>query len=89
MGKKSLVKWLLKGKIIQKRPCEKVSFIFGASILFLLYLGYLILTNNYMHSIEWLYLALIGVGGGYLGVLYYRYRKGKKPLLIFNPWGKY
>ncbi len=88
MGK-GIVWWIFKGKILEKRPCEKVSYFFALALAVSAYFGYLLYTDQYMYPINYLYLALIGVGAGYLGVLYYRFMHGKKPLFIFNFWGKY
>jgi len=79
----------MKGKIIQKRPCEKVSYFFASGLLVVGYFAYLIHTGEYQYPMNYLYLALASVIAGYLGVLYYRIMHKKKPYLIFNFWGKY
>jgi len=85
----SFIDWIFKGKILEKRPCEKVSFYFAFTLFVAGYFIYLIYTGKYIYPIEYLYLAGFGVGSGYLGVLYYRWMHHKKPLFIFNPWAKY
>ncbi len=85
----SVLKWILKGKIIQKRPCEKVSYFFASALLVAGYFAYLVYTNQYQHPINYLYIALASVVAGYIGVLYYRIMHGKKPYFIFNFWSKY
>ena len=88
MGK-GIINWIFEGKIIQKRPCEKMSFFFAFTLGVIGYFIYLIFTNQYIYPIEYLWLALFAVGVGYIGVLYYRWMHHKTPLFIFNFWGKY
>jgi len=85
----NLIKWIFKGKIIQRRPCEKVSFFFASALLILGYFGYLIHTSQYQYPINYLYIALASVGAGYAGVLYYRISHGKHPYFVFNFWNRY
>jgi len=85
----SFIHWLFEGKIIQKRPCEKVSFVFGGSIIALATFVVLMVYNLYMVPEWYIAVAVFGVVGGYIGVLMYRFMKHKKPLFIFNPWKKY
>ena len=68
---------------------EKVSYFFASALLVAVYFGWLLHTNQYIYPMNYLYLALASVGAGYLGVLYYRIRKNKKPYFIFNFWSKY
>jgi len=85
----SIIKWIFKGKIIQKRPCEKVSFVFAAALFFFGFFLYLIYTNQYTLPSSYFYLAGFTVVAGYIGVLYYRIMHNKHPYFIFNPWKKY
>ena len=84
-----IINWIMKGKIIQKRPCEKVSYFFASALLVAGFFAYLLYTEQYMYPINYFYLALASVGAGYLGVLYYRIMHKKKPYFIFNFWSKY
>lgn len=83
-----IVHWILKGKIIQKRPCEKVSYFFASALLIVGYFSYLIYINQYQYPINYLYIAFASVGAGYLGVLYYRISHHKKPYFVFNFWNR-
>jgi len=85
----SFTQWLLKGKILEKRPCEKTSFYFGAMLLIALYSVYLVWQGRWMYPEDYLWFPVLGVVSGYAGVLYYRRMHNKHPLFIFNPWKKY
>lgn len=66
---------------LDKRHCEKTSFISVGAFVGLLYFGYLALVNNSFPTfsfpfvtepITWLFLFAIVFAGGYLGVIFYR-----------------
>ncbi len=66
---------------LDKRHCEKTSFITIGALVGLLYFTYLALVNNSFPTfnfpfvsepITWLFLFLVVFIGGYLGVIFYR-----------------
>ena len=74
---------------LDKRHCEKTSFITIGALVGLIYFGYLAFVNNSFPTfnfpfitepITWLFLFALVFAGGYLGVLFYR-MSNKKCLL--------
>ncbi len=64
--------------------CEKISFLTFAGVLAVIYFGYLGYINNDFPTvvimdepITLLFLSAFLLGGGYLGVIYYRLTNGK------------
>ena len=78
---------------LNKRHCEKTSFVVAGGVVAMgilvasMFKGFAIPTVN-VNGIELSYLVIAGLItlAGYLGVIYYRISKHKKPILKLDFW---
>ncbi len=80
---------------LDKRHCEKTSFITFGAFVVVIVLSIMFVQANipetdvfglFDEPISYLAIAVAFTVGGYLGVLYYRYANKKRPLFILKFW---
>ena len=61
-----------------RKHCEKTKFLLGIGIVATLYSIYLLQTGRWIYPIEFFYLAILTIIGGFAGVIFYKITNHKK-----------